>query len=517
MAIASGARKIVEIIGRHPALYLALPSLYLLLAYPPLWKDVDSLAQLIWAKGPENILHFPPLYCFTGRIPFWVGDCIQVLVTGRRLPQMNLWAGQNPSALGIELLIVVQHATFVGASSLLVRAAAKTAMSRGLIVLSFAAASALYAQQQCAASEAPSVTAIIFLTACGLFVLRKNDWRAWTLYTIALFLAIGTRHINIVLALWLPIALSGVLFWRILARQPIKQESVQLRPRATLLLAMQVSVALFCGAVAILADEMVARIMIAQVGQEYRSGAGYTLTDRIGAFLNRLPESERTSLVQRLVTSENDPVVRVAIAAAGKPGISHSEMGGIVRNALRQQGAPEQSLSARTDTIVLRAALTYFKTFHSQLLSTIISDFLHCYEREDNGELNLNPFLPNRSTARSSLIDPASWEPMKQLRSIDYPEAFELVDRAEADIYLMLWGPIPLIVLILIDIGVAALLVRRGKGVTAWDAGSLLVTSVLLYLANCVCAYFNDRYALPTLVCGVVALAIELGSWLEAV
>src|SRR5260370_18854424 len=148
MAIASGARKIVEIIGRHPALYLALPSLYLLLAYPPLWKDVDSLAQLIWAKGPENILHFPPLYCFTGRIPFWVGDCIQALLAGRPLPQMNLSAGQNPSALGIELLIIVQHATFVGASSLLVRAAAKTAMSRGLIVLSFAAANSLFPHHQ---------------------------------------------------------------------------------------------------------------------------------------------------------------------------------------------------------------------------------------------------------------------------------------------------------------------------------------------------------------------------------
>lgn len=516
MAIASGARKIVEFIGRHPALFLAVPSLYLLLAYPPLFKSVDSLAQLIWAKGPDNILHFPPLYCFTGRIPFWVGDCIQALLAGQPVPTMNLSAGQTPSALGFELLIVAQHATFVGACSLLVRAAARTAMSRGVVVLCLVAANALYAQQQCAASEAPTVTSIIFLATCGLWVLRKRDWWAWIVYTIALFIALEIRHINIVLALWLPTALSGGLFWRIFARQPIQQESVQRRPPVTLL-ARQTGIALFCSAGAILANGMVARIMIAQVGQEYRSDAGYTLTDRLGAFLYRLPDSERADLVQRLVASENDPVVRLAIAAAGKPGISHSELGGIVGNALREQGVPEQSLSAKTDTIVLKAALTYFKTFHPRLLSAISSDFLHGYLRVDNGKLSLNRFLENLSTARWRQSDPATWEPLKELRSIDYPEASQLVDRAEADIYLIFWGPIPLVVLILVDIGVAVLLVRRGQGVIAWYAGSLLVTSVLLYLANCVCAYFNDRYALPNLVCGVAVLVIELGSWLEPV
>jgi len=47
-----------------------MPPIYLLLSYPPLWKDVDAVAQLIVPAGVGNILHFPPVYCFTGRLLF---------------------------------------------------------------------------------------------------------------------------------------------------------------------------------------------------------------------------------------------------------------------------------------------------------------------------------------------------------------------------------------------------------------------------------------------------------------
>ena len=52
------AAQIVIWIGRHPTVILSLPSLYLLLFYPILWKDIDALGQLIW---PVGFHQYPPL------------------------------------------------------------------------------------------------------------------------------------------------------------------------------------------------------------------------------------------------------------------------------------------------------------------------------------------------------------------------------------------------------------------------------------------------------------------------
>src|ERR1700721_2747931 len=187
------ALKAITVVGRHPALFLALPSLYLLLAYPPLWKDVDALGQLIWPAGWGNILHYPPLYCFTGRIPFWIGDSMLAVLSGQSLPGLRLFAEQHPSWLGLELLIIAQHAGLIAALTLLIRTTARGPLGRGAITIGCIAASSLYAQQQCAGSEAASVTALILLTAAGLWVYRRNSSPLrWIVFTIALLAAFGT-------------------------------------------------------------------------------------------------------------------------------------------------------------------------------------------------------------------------------------------------------------------------------------------------------------------------------------
>src|ERR1700751_198797 len=216
------ALKAVSAVGQHPALFLSLPSLYLLLLYPPIWKDVDALGQLIWQAGWSNILHYPPLYCFTGRIPFWLGDFILALLSGQPLPALNLLGEQHPNWLGIQLLIIAQHAGLVTALTLLVRTAARSALGRGAITISFIAASSLYAQQQGAGSEAPSVSAIILLTVAGLWVYRSSSSRLrWIVFAIALLAAFGTRHINYLFVLWLPLVIAGNLFWSLRQRRSI--------------------------------------------------------------------------------------------------------------------------------------------------------------------------------------------------------------------------------------------------------------------------------------------------------
>ena len=91
---------------------------------------------------------------------------------------------------------------------------------RGAITISFIAASSLYAQQQCAGSEAPSVGAIILLTVAGLWVYRSSSSPLrWIVFAIALFAAFGTRHINYLFVLWLPLVIAGHLIWSLRQRQ----------------------------------------------------------------------------------------------------------------------------------------------------------------------------------------------------------------------------------------------------------------------------------------------------------
>jgi hypothetical protein len=517
------ALKAVSAVGRHPALFLSLPSLYLLLLYPPIWKDVDALGQLIWQAGWGNILHYPPLYCFTGRIPFWLGDFIIALLNGQPLPGLNLFREQHPTWLGIELLIIAQHAGLIAALTLLVRMAARSPLGRGAITICFIAASSLYAQQQCAGSEAPSVSAIILLTAAGLWVYRletpsspgspgtKDKRRSstplrWIVFTIALLAAFGTRHINYLFVFWLPLLIAGHLLWSLWRRRRIVIPDLA-----------KLGIAVACGGFALLADTLIVRVMIAQAGEQYRTDLGFVLTDRVTAFLYKLSDSERAALVEKLVAAERDPIVQVAIRAESKLGSSHEELANTIQDALRQQGVPENAIRSRADVSVFDAALAYLKTLHPKLIDLILSDFLHGYVREDNGKLSLNRFLANRTAARMRQDDPQGWQPLDQLHSIDDQKtASALVNRASTDPYLMLWGPIPIAVMVLANLGLTILLARRGQGDIAWLAQALLLTSALLYFANCVCDYFNDRYTLPLLVCIVAAFALQIGALLDA-
>ncbi|MBV8216354.1 MAG: hypothetical protein JOZ08_24310 [Verrucomicrobia bacterium] len=500
------AVKAISAVGRHPALFLLLPSLYLLLVYPPIWKDVDALGQLIWQAGWGNILHYPPLYCFTGRIPFWLADSIQALLSGQPLPGLHLFSEQHPTWLGIEFLIIAQHAGLITALTVLVRTAARSQLSRGAITISCIAASSLYAQQQCAGSEAPSVSAIILLTAAGLWLYRSSSSRLrWIVFTIALFAAFGTRHINYLFVLWLPLVMIGHLLWSLWQRRRI------LTPELA-----KLGLAVACGGFALLADTLIVRVLIAQAGEEYRTDLGFVLSDRVTAFLYKLSDSERAALVEKLVAAEPDPIIQAAIRAESKVGSSHAELASTIQDALRQEGIAENVIQVRGDVSVFYAALAYLRTLHPKLIDLVLSDFLHGYVREDNSKLSLNRFLANRTAARMRKEDPQSWLPLDQLHSIDDQKtASALVTRASTDPYLMLWGPIPIAVMVLVNLGLTIFLIRRRQGEIGWLAQALLLTGAILYFANCICDYFNDRYTLPLLVCALAAFAVQVGALLD--
>src|SRR5438132_10583594 len=70
---------------------LLAPSIWMLSAIPPLWRDVDAYIQVTQPPGVATILHYGPLYCFAARVPLYLGDAIECLRAGQSLPKLGFF------------------------------------------------------------------------------------------------------------------------------------------------------------------------------------------------------------------------------------------------------------------------------------------------------------------------------------------------------------------------------------------------------------------------------------------
>ena len=90
-------------IGNHPLSVLILPTVYFLVRYLPFWNGPDVVGQLLRPAASVNILHYPPIYCFLARIPFWIAG--YALQGGAP----SIFSAQHPSLPAIYLLVFCQQ------------------------------------------------------------------------------------------------------------------------------------------------------------------------------------------------------------------------------------------------------------------------------------------------------------------------------------------------------------------------------------------------------------------------
>jgi hypothetical protein len=487
--------------SRYPGFVLAIPSAYLLVAFPPLWKDVDAICQLILKAGALNILHFPPVYCFLGRIPF----ILAAILSGQ--PVHGIFAEQTPSLLGIYLLVIGQHMALVASLTYAVVAISGTnRTSRLACAIMFASMSGLYAEAHCCGSESIGAAAMLAVFGAGVATIREPKMSDWIIYGIALFVAIGSRHLNLLLAVWLPVTLILLQLFGLSRRT----DSVSRL--------YSIGLAIAIGLVAIGANSVLARVLIASVGDRYRSMLGETLSDRIDSFLQRLPKDERLKLSETLSSQERDPLVRQAIQYQATIGRYYSGTGAALARTVADAGVPWPLVPAETDRAILAATLRYLRSCHPMLVQVIRDDFLRGLFA-NNRVIALAPFDRYLASAIAKTERPDIWKDLAEYRYINLQEANQVVKRARTDFYINRWARLSLAGWMILEVCVSLVTIgfdRRlfALAVVTW---SVIASGTIMFLGNMICVYYMDRYALILLIaCGFgaassIAAVAELG------
>jgi hypothetical protein len=494
-SLGSLAVKIIAFIGRHPTPILVLPSLWFLARYLPFWKDIDATVQLIASAYDDNLLHFPPLYSFLGRVPFFVIDSI---LSGHA---PGIFERQHPSLAAVYSLVVLQHVGLWLALRYFIFSFPARDIARGGISLLLGSIASFYAFAHTCGSEAMTPIAYFLVFGAGIRVLLgRATWISWVIYAIALFLAAGSRHINLILLIWLPGTVVLLWLWSFLAPRMSTADPETRRSRS--FPAIPVLTALLCTAAGFGADKIVLSTLCHQFGVIERSSLGSAMSGRIGTWVDKLsPERKRTLLdsVQRLT---NDPLVKLAIQFQIEIGSYDKGTGAALADALQTRGFDGEKLLALKDQLISQSSFCFYRTLDFGLIREILSDIWHGFlPTNDQGIAIAAPKATFFSLERIGQ-NPSDWDGIKESPIFVPSTAKATLERATGDNMIRHWRWLPILVWTLLFLGFGSWRAARGflPGRYLFIGLSILGIGTLVYAANCVCIYTLPRYALPLLV-----------------
>jgi hypothetical protein len=506
--------KVLAFIGRHPTPILVLPSLWFLARYLPFWKDIDATVQLIASVYDDNLLHFPPVYSFLARVPFFVIDS---LLNGHA---PGIFERQHPSLVAVYGLVVVQHVSLWIALRYFIFSFPARDTARGAITLLLASIASLYAFAHTGGSEAMTPITYFLVFGAGLrALLKRGTWRSWLIYTAAVFLAVGSRHINAIVLIWLPGTAIFLVLWsslsprlagRLVRRSPRSSGIVRadssgevgsLREPKTSGLSLALT-ALLCGLLGLGAEKVVSEALCHQFGIVERSSVGRTMSGRIATWVDRLSTDQKQALMNSVQRLTNDPLVSLAIQFQIEIGSYDKGTGEALATALQERGFQGEKLLAEKDQLILQSSLCFYRTFNSGLIKEIMSDFWHGFMPTNDQGIAISAPKATYFSLERIADTPSDWIGISELPIFVPDKAKGTLERATKDFMIRHWRWLPILAWTILFIGIGTWRARRGLlPTTHLLAGlSILIVGVLIYGANCLFIYAMPRYALPLLV-----------------
>ena len=494
-----------------PAVVLATPSLWMLAALPPFWRDIDAYNQVTLPPGPLTILQFSPLYCFGARVPLYLGCAYEALTTRGSFPALSFFQSPILTDSGVLLLVALQHLLLLTAQLFLLRSIGGTNLTKTVLAFLLALNAPFYTYTHCVGTEALSLSLTLFLIGNVLHIAGRCrvNWREWLWFGLSLTLCILARHINAVLAALLPtILLVQILMW--IARASLRRKRRRF-PRRTIkrrlvLCGLSVAVAVLSLTVA----NRTVRYACRAAKIKDRSVVGLVFEWRLN-FLAQLDSKERTDLLNRLVQRTPDPVVQRMIAetpagivAPGKwdPQACTNRFVEVV-----EQSGVQTDLGYYLDFYRNQLAGVFLRSFEPAFLRAIRADFLSAFEtslrevatfpiaatRYCFGRIEEMPQLRTLATFRGSAADAA-------LSAQERFTYFRLIDVRLRNL-LVAWAGL---------IAVAFVL-KKGKS-TLTCAAVLVGFGIVMLLLNCFFTELLPRFLLPSWALFVPAALLSVGS-----
>jgi hypothetical protein len=319
-------------------------------------------------------------------------------------------------------------------------------------------------------------------------------------YLAALFLAAGSRHINLILLIWLPGTTVLLWLWSFPMRLAGRSRP-EMQP-AGRSLAITALTAFLCSAAAFGADKIVLSTLCRQFGVIERSSLGSAMSGRIGTWVDKLSSEQKQALLDAIQKRTNDPLVKMAIQFQIEIGSYDKGTGTALVDALRARGFDGEKLSALKDQLISQSSVCFYQTLDPGLIKEILGDFWHGFwPTNDQGIAIAAPKATFFSLERIAQ-SPSDWEGIEESPIFVPTTAKATLDRATTDNMIRHWRWLPILMWALLFLGFGTWRAMRGllPGKYLFIGLSILGIGTLVYAVNCVCIYTLPRYALPLLV-----------------
>ncbi|MEY2508507.1 MAG: hypothetical protein QOH01_2836 [Verrucomicrobiota bacterium] len=188
-------------------LCLLLPSIWMVITIPPLWRDLDAYVQLTENPLIVTFWGHAPAYSYVAKPFLFVGEHWE-----RWRDSFNQVAGSSQPRLtdtGIWLLVISQHLALAAGAYYFIRAVSRFFWVRLALALLWASNALFYTYAHCLGSETLSLILITVLATLGLRLIqsrREPQWTDWYAFAVVLALCILSRDLNLGLISLLPAA-----------------------------------------------------------------------------------------------------------------------------------------------------------------------------------------------------------------------------------------------------------------------------------------------------------------------
>ena len=503
---------------------LLAPSIWMLSAIPPLWRDVDAYLQLTRPPGPNTILQYGPLYCFVARIPLYLGYAAECLRVGASLPTLSFFAHPVLSDSGVFLLVGSQHLALALTSSYVIAVSTRLLLVRFIIAVAWAANPLFYTLAHCVGGETLSMILVLLIGATGLRIIRQSrnvPKKEWFLIGVLLWLCTLTRQINAVLAGLLPLTLGLLILYRSSA---VRFAGCQSRARWNGLRCKQAfqkaMVAVAVGISSIVLANASLRTLCYAVEIPYHSVVGFAFLGRL-KFLAALPVEERNQLLDNATKNANSADVKKVISLLRnefRGGTAKWDIGAFKKRAQASLFPPEGDVAQQQrfyhalnemvaaflcppSKISLSAVATDLKTSQQITIPEVVG-FLFVTTKFYFSHREMMPQCASLITFRDKNAD----QIFALFKSHSY---FQHPKKLTYCALFGCWaGLLALFCLI------TKIRKRDGADLASYSA-ALTTLGLFIMFANCLLAVFQPRYTIPMWELAIMSVTILFGAIME--